>query len=89
MFFESTKYEFIFESPPSDKNPFTNLNIIFRAYESTKDYRNVKIRSNITKGGSLNLLDKESILNQYSNIWNLAKDDGMLGKFIFTNIRVV
>lgn len=63
MYYENTKYEFIFESLPADKNPFTNLNVIFRAYEGTKDYRNVKIRSNITKAGVLTLLDKESVVN--------------------------
>ena len=63
MYFDGTKYEFIFESPPVDKNPFTNLNVIFRAYECSKDYRNVKIRSNISKSGNLTLLDKEYIVH--------------------------
>ena len=83
------RYEFLFESERVQQNPFDNLNVIHRAYEVSMDYRNVKIRGMIMKGDSLILLDQEKIIHQHTNIWNLAKQDEKLGKFYFTNIRVI
>jgi Bardet-Biedl syndrome 5 protein len=60
-----------------------------RAYETSKLYRDLKLRGSILNGGELVLLPEEQIYNKVNGVWNLSSDQGNLGVFIFTNVRVV
>lgn len=88
-FHGDSRYEFFFYRKKNTQGTFDILPKIFNAYDSTRGYRELMIRKIISIGGQLALYDKENIIKQYPNVWNLGKNEGKLGRFYFTNIRVV
>ncbi len=88
--FNKNRFEFIF-STINHESPriFTTFQSVCRAYESTKLYRDLKLRGSIFTEKNLNLLALEKIINRHNTIWNLSSDQGNVGSFIFTNIRMV
>uniref|UniRef100_A0A1B0CHY0 Putative bardet-biedl syndrome 5 protein n=1 Tax=Lutzomyia longipalpis TaxID=7200 RepID=A0A1B0CHY0_LUTLO len=66
----------------------TNLRIIW-LYQGSTLYREMKLRSSILHEGSLNVLHMEKVFNSLNGVWNLSSDQGNLGTFIITNIRLV
>lgn len=66
------------------------INIILnRSYQSTMLYRELKLRSAILSSGQLKLLPKEQVYNSFNGVWNLSSDQGNLGTFIVTNVRLI
>jgi Bardet-Biedl syndrome 5 protein len=63
--------------------------ILCRAYETSKLYRDLKLRGSIVKDGELILLPLEQVFSKISGVWNLSSEQGNLGSFTFTNVRVV
>lgn len=47
------------------------------------------MRSAIIQDKQLVLLPKEQIISRYQGVWNLSAEQGNLGSFIITNIRIV
>eukprot|EP01083_Nonionella_stella_P050328 133871_1 len=88
--FGGTRFEFIFTSLIK-KSPrlFTTVQSVFRAYETTKLYRDLKLRGAIMKDKDLILLPDEQILDKINGVWNLSSQQGNLGTFFITNIRIV
>lgn len=60
-----------------------------RSYESTKLYRDLKLRGAIVQDKKLIILPNEETYNQLSGVWNLSSEQGNLGTFIVTNVRLV
>jgi len=88
--YENSRFEFIFTSlVRQSPRLFTTVQSIYRSYETTKLYRDLKLRGAIIESKQLILLPGEIISNQYSGIWNLSSEQGNLGVLIITNIRVV
>lgn len=52
-------------------------------------YRELKLRSAILASGQLKLLTKEQLYNNFGGIWNLSSDQGNLGTFLVTNVRLI
>lgn len=63
--------------------------VFYRAYLSSKTYRELKLRGAIVKNKQLQLLPLEQIVTTESGVWNLSSDQGNLGSFFITNVRVV
>mmetsp|Transcript_66149 Transcript_66149/g.182580 ORF Transcript_66149/g.182580 Transcript_66149/m.182580 type:complete len:389 (-) Transcript_66149:182-1348(-) len=88
--FGSSRFEFIFTSlVKNSPRLFTTTQAVLRAYETSKLYRDLKLRSSIIKDGQLMLLPGESVINTMPGIWNLSSDQGNLGSFTITNVRLV
>lgn len=68
---------------------FTTVQAVQRAYETSKLYRDLKLRGSIVKDGDLILLPQEEIFSKIAGVWNLSSDQGNLGTFFLTNVRVV
>ena len=47
---------------------------IFRAYETTKLYRDLKLRGAIIQNKTLKLLPLEQVYDQVNGVWNLSSD---------------
>jgi hypothetical protein len=60
-----------------------------RAYETSKLYRDLKLRGSIVRDGELILLPQEQIFAKIGGVWNLSSEQGNLGSFFLTNVRVV
>lgn len=68
---------------------FSHFIAITRAYETSKLYRDLKLRGSIVKDGELILLPQEQIFAKIAGVWNLSSEQGNLGSFFLTNVRVV
>lgn len=84
-----SRYHFVFVNKTSNKDPFRFFTYISKAYEDSKPYREVLIRTQLVSGNELQLLEREKIIKEYPGIYNLAKTEVKSGRFYFTNVRVI
>ena len=88
--FQGSRFEFIFTNLVNDSpRLFTTVQAVFRAYDTSKLYRDLKLRCAIIADKELKLLPKEEVYNKIPGVWNLSNDRGNLGTFHVTNVRVV
>lgn len=87
--YKDTQFEFIFTNLVSD-NPrlFSTVVAVHRAYETSKLYREVKLRGAIVDNKSLKLLPLEQVYNKINGVVNLCSDQGTLGTMYITNVRI-
>jgi len=88
--YQTSRYEFIFTSLVK-KSPrlFTTAQAVFRAYETTRMYRDLKLRGAVVSNKNLILLPLEQVYEKVNGVWNLSSDQGNLGTFYLTNVRLV
>eukprot|EP01061_Rhynchopus_euleeides_P008394 TRINITY_DN1745_c1_g1_i2.p1 TRINITY_DN1745_c1_g1~~TRINITY_DN1745_c1_g1_i2.p1 ORF type:complete len:344 (+),score=120.36 TRINITY_DN1745_c1_g1_i2:282-1313(+) len=88
--FNSSRFEFIFTNlVKGSPRHFTTVQAVHRAYETTKLYRDLKLRGAIIREKDLLLLPLEQVVTKTTGVWNLSSDQGNLGTFYITNVRVV
>ncbi|ESO82176.1 hypothetical protein LOTGIDRAFT_207456 [Lottia gigantea] len=86
----STRFEFIFTNLiAGSPRLFTSVIAVHRAYETSKLYRDLKLRGALIQNKQLRLLPQEEIYDQVNGVWNLSSDQGNLGTFYITNVRLV
>lgn len=86
----SVRFEFMFTSlVKNSPRLFTTAQAVMRAYETSKLYRDLKLRGLVVKDGELLLLPEEQVYSKIAGVWNLSSDQGNLGTFFISNIRVV
>lgn len=52
-------------------------------------YRELKLRGAVVKNKQFQLLPLEHIVSTETGVWNLSSEQGNLGTFIITNVRVI
>lgn len=88
--FNNSRFEFIFTSlVKNSPRLFTTIQAVCRAYETSKLYRDLKLRGAIIRDKTLILLPEEEVFSKVSGVWNLSSDQGNLGTFFITNVRLV
>lgn len=88
--YNNSRFQFIFTSlVKASPRLFTTVQAVFRAYETSKLYRDLKLRGAIIKDKELCLLPHEQVYSKVDGVWNLSSDQGNLGCFFVTNVRVV
>lgn len=90
--FNKNSFEFIFTSLVDEKpnsKMFLTVQSIFRSYDTTRLYRDLKLRGAITRDKDLILLPHEQVYSKIQGVWNLSSDQGNLGTFFITNVRLV
>jgi len=96
----TSRFEFIFSCVQSKKGPTADnqqrdcrlvdvLNRILASYRGSTIYRELHLRIQIFNRKQLQLLDEERIYSEISGVWNLSAEQGNLGNFIFTSVRVI
>eukprot|EP00968_Pinguiococcus_pyrenoidosus_P013379 scaffold1220_cov259-Pinguiococcus_pyrenoidosus.AAC.51 len=68
---------------------FVTVQSVLSAFESSQLYRELKLRGSVVRDGKLVLLPQEELINTWEGVWNLSSDQGNLGVFFVTNVRVV
>lgn len=85
-----SRFEFIFTSlAANNARMFTTTQAIVRSYETTRLYRDLKLRGAIIKDKALIMLPDEIVYSKVDGVWNLSSDQGNLGTCFVTNVRVV
>mmetsp|Transcript_42597 Transcript_42597/g.87057 ORF Transcript_42597/g.87057 Transcript_42597/m.87057 type:complete len:351 (+) Transcript_42597:193-1245(+) len=88
--FNGSRFEFIFTNLVRDSpRLFTTVQAVFRAYDTSKMYRELKLRGAVIKDKELIILPDEKVFNKIPGVWNLSADQGNLGTFFLTNVRIV
>mmetsp|Transcript_21832 Transcript_21832/g.21124 ORF Transcript_21832/g.21124 Transcript_21832/m.21124 type:complete len:349 (-) Transcript_21832:87-1133(-) len=86
----TSRFEFIFTSlVKNSPRLFTTVQAVMRAYETSKLYRDLKLRGSIVRDNELILLPLEQVYTKINGVWNLSSDQGNLGSFLMTNVRIV
>jgi Bardet-Biedl syndrome 5 protein len=84
------RFEFIFTDYGMNPTHFAPVFEIYKIYQSTTLYRELKLRGAIlTDGHRLSILPQEQVYRELNGVYNLSSDQGNLGVFIITNIRLV
>eukprot|EP00039_Didymoeca_costata_P002624 m.61518 g.61518 ORF g.61518 m.61518 type:complete len:352 (+) comp11421_c0_seq1:191-1246(+) len=84
------KFQFIFTNAITDTpRLFTTIQAVHRAYDTSRLYREIRLRNAVVNEGQLNLLPNETIIEEVRGVWNLAQAQGQLGHMFITNIRMV
>ncbi|CAH1166825.1 unnamed protein product [Phyllotreta striolata] len=85
-----TRYEFIFTNLiPGHTRHFTSITGVHKAYNSSRLYRELKLRGAVVHNKQLKILPLEQVVSTVHGAWNLSSDQGSLGTFIVTNVRFV
>ncbi|KAA6392312.1 MAG: hypothetical protein EZS28_012161 [Streblomastix strix] len=88
--YEGNKYEFIFTNFGADSpRLFTTAQTVVRAYETSRTYRDLRLRGSIIREGELRPLRGEKVISKVPGVWNISNTQGHLGTMHTTNIRVV
>ncbi|XP_058118707.1 Bardet-Biedl syndrome 5 protein homolog [Anopheles ziemanni] len=86
----NSRFEFIFTNLMAvNTKHFASIFDIYRLYQGSTIYRELKLRSSIVTAGQLQVLPQEQIFNSISGVWNLSSDQGNLGMLIVSNVRLV
>ncbi|XP_074858229.1 BBSome complex member BBS5 isoform X2 [Carettochelys insculpta] len=71
----NTRFEFIFTNVvPGSPRLFTSVIAVHRAYETSKMYRDLKLRSALIQNKQLRLLPQEQVYDKINGVWNLSSD---------------
>ncbi|KAH8295383.1 hypothetical protein KR018_010498 [Drosophila ironensis] len=89
-----TRFEFLFtdvsgETARRDQPIFASVFDVYQLYQRTYLYRDLKLRGAIVQSGQLVILPDEQVYSQVQGVWNLSSDQGNLGSFVVSNIRLV
>lgn len=88
--YNNSRFEFVFTYLIQDSpRLFTTVSAVWKAYDSSRLYRDLKLRSAIIQEQELLLLPHEQVLSKMGGAWNLSSDQGNLGTLYVTNVRVV
>jgi len=91
--FNNSRFEFVFTNVARSANVsprlFTTVQAVYRAYDTSRLFRDLKLRGAIIKDKALILLPREQMINRVAGVWNLSSDQGNLGSFFITNVRLV
>ncbi|EEC05997.1 conserved hypothetical protein [Ixodes scapularis] len=87
----NSRFEFIFTNvvPMEQPRLITSVLKTFKAYSASKLYRDLHLRAALLHNRQLRLLPREEVCSQVNGVWNLSSDQGNLGTFHITNVRVV
>ncbi len=73
--FNGSRFEFIFTNLVRDSpRLFTTVQAVFRAYDTSKLYRELKLRGAVISEKELIQLPDEQIFNKIPGVWNLSAD---------------
>ncbi|XP_066995099.2 Bardet-Biedl syndrome 5 protein homolog isoform X1 [Anabrus simplex] len=86
----NTRFEFIFTNLIlGNSRHLTSIMGVHKAYASSRMYRELKLRGAIVHNKQLKILPLEQVFTTVNGVWNVSSDQGCLGTFIITNVRLV
>jgi len=88
--YHNQRFEFIFTNLVSaTMKLFTTIMSVYRAYDGSRLYRDLKLRGALIQDRELKLLPTEQTYSRVNGVWNLSSEQGNLGTFFISNVRVV
>lgn len=59
------------------------VSLFFRAYETSKMYRDLKLRAALIQNRQLRLLPREQVYDKINGVWNLSSDQVLIQEPFF------
>ncbi|RNF18725.1 bardet-Biedl syndrome 5 protein [Trypanosoma conorhini] len=87
--FSSSRYEFVFTLLSRAQQRLFIVPAVWRAYESSRAYRELRMRSSMVRGGDIVLLPGEQLFTRLEGVTNVSEDKGVVGVLFTTNVRLV
>ncbi|MEW5303918.1 MAG: hypothetical protein WDW38_000017 [Sanguina aurantia] len=88
--YNNQRFEFIFTTLVRSTNRLhATMQAVFKAYDSSRLYRDLKLRGALISDRELKLLPLEQTYSRVNGVWNLSSEQGNLGTFFISNVRVV
>ncbi|KAH9598426.1 Bardet-Biedl syndrome 5 protein [Trypanosoma melophagium] len=87
--FAGSRFEFVFTYLLQDSRLCSTVMSVWRAYESSRLYRELRLRSSIIRNGELILLPDEKLFSCQRGVSNVSNEQGHMGTFFTTNVRIV
>ncbi|XP_067615873.1 Bardet-Biedl syndrome 5 protein homolog [Eurosta solidaginis] len=89
----NTSFEFLFTDVSGEtacqNSIFQSIFDVYHLYQRTYLYRDLKLRGAIMLSGQLVIMPDELVYKNVNGVWNLSSDQGNLGSFVVTNVRLV
>ena len=87
----TSRFEFVFTyaGEGASFSIFTSVQAVYRSYDTTRLYRDLKLRGAIIRDKTLILLPDEQVYSKVEGVWNLSSEQGNLGSLFVTNVRLV
>eukprot|EP00040_Diaphanoeca_grandis_P010590 m.54290 g.54290 ORF g.54290 m.54290 type:complete len:388 (-) comp21886_c0_seq1:28-1191(-) len=86
----TTRFKFIFTNlVQGSPRMFTTIQAVFKAYDSSRLYRECRIRSCISRDFNLDLLPGEEMIEKIDATINIQGDNAQIGSLIWTSVRIV
>lgn len=86
----SNRFEFFFTHPSEDRRSrLSAVRLVWRAYDTTRIYREVRLRSCAVRDGELLLLKGERLVTRVKGVSNVSSEQGHIGTFFTTNLRLL
>jgi len=87
---ERNRFEFIFTNLHRDSpRLFSTVQAVYRAYETSRLYRELKLRGALIQTKELKVLPEEIVYDKIDGVWNLSNEQGHLGTIFVSNLRCV
>lgn len=93
--FNSNRFEFVFNAINSSSlSPelFKIFNLIYKAYDTSRLYRDIKIKGFLTQDKQLITLPGEKVINKIMSVNSINTantEQSILGTFYLTNVRII
>ncbi|GLC40971.1 hypothetical protein PLESTB_000961300 [Pleodorina starrii] len=88
--YHNNRFEFIFTAmADSTDTLFSCVQGVFKAYDNSRLYRDLKLRGALIVDRELKLLPLEQTYSRVQGVYNLSAEQGNLGAFFISNVRVV
>ncbi|RNE99990.1 bardet-Biedl syndrome 5 protein [Trypanosoma rangeli] len=87
--FRVNRYEFVFTFMGQTPHQFFIVPVVWRAYDSSRSYRELRMRSSLVRGGDIVVLPGERLFTRLEGVTNVSEDRGVVGVFVTTNVRFV
>lgn len=88
--FNNNRFEFVFNALGcSNTQLLSTFQAIYKSYDKSRIYRDMKLKAFLTNEKTFNLLENEKIIESFNQMGNVASDNIINGNFILTNIRLI
>jgi len=88
--FNNNRFEFVFNAVSSiSPQLFSTFDVIYRAYDTSRLYREVKLKGFLNQDKNLITLPKEKVFEKTSGVISINNDQVLNGTLYQTNVRIV
>jgi Bardet-Biedl syndrome 5 protein len=86
--YNNNRFEFVFNSLTNTDKIFNTFSNIYKAYDASRLYREIKIKGFITQDKNLIILQEEKLISKFTGASNIQNETAINGIAIITNIRI-